>query len=99
MRTVKAATVALLFVLIPHQAPFAGSVESSRPSDEASPAAAAEVTSVKSEPQPRVEAGTPVDGELLVSAEPVSPSAEVSSRHLESQIDPDGYSWSVRSLR
>lgn len=101
MRIVKAASVALLALLVLIlAAPFAAPVEST---DGVAREAGAE--GEQGEPKPSAEPGAPAsdqpaEGEAPVTViEAVTVVAEKAEHRPTSRIDPDGYSWSGRSLR
>lgn len=97
MRTVKAAAVVLLFVLIPHQAPLAEPAMSAV--DETSASARVESESSNSQPQSAAEAAVPSGDRLAAGTESATPGAKDPNRRSRRTVDTDGYSLSARSLR
>jgi hypothetical protein len=97
MRTAKAAAVVLLFVLIPHQAPYAES------GDGAAAAQRLEPSGQQSEQPSSPEAVAPTrrhaGGQVAAEKEADSTSAKAPERRQLKAVDTDGYSLSARSLR
>ncbi len=97
MRMVKATVVAILFLLIPHQAPFARPGDGDRPAAtvDRSDAAGSSLTAVdtaRAEPVHR-ESLQASEGFVWSVASSSGAALEVSAEHLET----DGYSWSART--
>jgi hypothetical protein len=100
MRTLKAASVALLLLLIPHEAPQAESATSDEgkavAADTASLGAESETGDATSQPPTTDQTDVTADQQADARAE--SNSAK-SDQRSEGKVDSDGYSWSGRSLR
>lgn len=84
MRTIKAATLAILFLLIPHQEPRAESSSDAAPTGEAAD-------------RPSTTAVAENDGYVwsLAASRAAEPAPRAAGDHLQT----DGYSWSARSDR
>lgn len=90
MRLIQTAAVTILFLLIPHQAPYAG------PAEGAAPEAAADAAGESSTPRLEADGREAGDG-FVWSASAPGEAGEAWSASSD-LLETDGYSWSVRSM-